>query len=185
MSVQPALSPSARTADQPAHAGSPVFPAIDAGHDGRDPGAHGRNRVPEQRLAGRRLSIAERSGRTTRHPCHVDPQARCCYHAEAPVAMTRLSGAGLFLSLHVDTSSKQHGRGHVIYSVSKQRWQLLVTSWRTGNNVWTAGGCKGKRLKCLVYSRSNLPSFACHERPMCSHCKDQCVHTADRRRLPD
>jgi N-acetylmuramoyl-L-alanine amidase len=93
---------------------------IDPGHGGIDPGAISASGVYEKNIAlAAAGQLAARLGATGRYHVELTRDRDIFLRLRRRVAIARLSGAELFLSLHADSMANTKVRGTHVYSLSK------------------------------------------------------------------
>jgi N-acetylmuramoyl-L-alanine amidase len=93
---------------------------IDAGHGGRDPGAHGAAAVEKDINLAAAQALKARLERTGRYQVVMTRQSDVYVPLETRVQIARRADADLFISLHADSGTDLTMRGATVYTLSEK-----------------------------------------------------------------
>lgn len=91
---------------------------IDAGHGGKDPGAHGQKVVEKDLTLAAALALKARLERDGRYEVVLTRASDQYVALESRVRIARRADADLFISLHADAGSEEGLRGASVYTLS-------------------------------------------------------------------
>ena len=130
--------PAATTRTPPSRA--PARPAerplifIDAGHGGRDPGAHGADTRESAVTLAAALDLKRELERTGRYRVRLTRESDAYVALYRRVAIARQAEADLFISLHADAGADPATRGASVYTLSEQGAGRAVREFTRGDN---------------------------------------------------
>ena len=107
---------------------------IDAGHGGRDPGAHGANTEEADVTLAAALQLKQELERSGRYRVRLTREADAYVGLYRRVAIARQAGADLFISLHADAGADPATRGASVYTLSEQGAGRAVREFTRGEN---------------------------------------------------
>lgn len=93
---------------------------IDAGHGGRDPGAHGEHRNESAVTLAAALALRDELNRTGRYRVMLTRETDVYVDLYRRVRIARQADADLFISLHADAGADPATRGASVYTLSEQ-----------------------------------------------------------------
>jgi len=93
---------------------------IDAGHGGKDPGAHGSQAIEKNITLAAAKQLKARLERTGRYRVVLTRQDDVYVPLESRVQLARRADADLFISLHADAGSDASLRGASVYTLSEK-----------------------------------------------------------------
>jgi len=120
-----------RTAERPTE--RPLI-YIDAGHGGRDPGAHGTDSRESAVTLAAALDLKRELERTGRYRVRLTRESDAYVALYRRVAIARQADADLFISLHADAGSDPATRGASVYTLSEQGAGRAVREFTRGEN---------------------------------------------------
>jgi N-acetylmuramoyl-L-alanine amidase len=120
-----------RAAERPAE--RPLI-FIDAGHGGRDPGAHGADSRESAVTLAAALDLKRELERTGRYRVRLTRESDAYVALYRRVAIARQADADLFISLHADAGSDPATRGASVYTLSEQGAGRAVREFTRGEN---------------------------------------------------
>jgi len=131
--------PSMRQAPRPAPrrpARSAELPliVIDAGHGGRDPGAHGTGSNESTITLAAAQALKQELERTGRYRVRLTRDSDAYVALYRRVSIARQADADLFISLHADAGSDPATRGASVYTLSEQGAGRAVREFTRGDN---------------------------------------------------
>ena len=139
----PAAIPDKITNGHPLRSGRILIIAVDAGHGGEDPGAHGRGGTREKNVT---LAIA----RKLKTQIDETPGMRALLIRDGDyfiplggrVVKARQAHADLFVSIHADAFVKPHARGSSVFALSERGATSTTARWlaRKENEADLIGG---------------------------------------------
>lgn len=131
--ARPARVPPAapRSAERPAE--RPLI-FIDAGHGGRDPGAHGTESRESAVTLAAALALKQELERTGRYRVRLTRESDAYVALYRRVAIARQADADLFISLHADAGADPATRGASVYTLSEQGAGRAVREFTRGEN---------------------------------------------------
>lgn len=112
---------------------------IDAGHGGRDPGAHGAVSQEKRLTLLAAEALKDRLERTGRYRVLLTRASDVYIPLDTRVAIARRAGADLFISLHADSDSSPQVRGASVYTLSEHGADRAARKALTGGD-WVAPG---------------------------------------------
>ena len=118
---------SARSAERPL-----IF--IDAGHGGRDPGAHGASSSESAITLAAAQALKQELERTGRYRVRLTRESDAYVALYRRVSIARQADADLFISLHADAGSDPATRGASVYTLSEQGAGRAVREFTRGDN---------------------------------------------------
>lgn len=125
----------ARTAPRtPTRAAERPLIFIDAGHGGRDPGAHGANTNESAVTLAAAQALKQELERTGRYRVRLTRESDAYVALYRRVAIARQADADLFISLHADAGSDPATRGASVYTLSEQGAGRAVREFTRGEN---------------------------------------------------
>ena len=127
----PPPPPSRRSAERPTE--RPLI-FIDAGHGGRDPGAHGAESRESAVTLAAALDLKRELERTGRYRVRLTRESDAYVALYRRVAIARQAEADLFISLHADAGSDPATRGASVYTLSEQGAGRAVREFTRGEN---------------------------------------------------
>ncbi len=127
----PARTPPPRAAERPAE--RPLI-YIDAGHGGRDPGAHGAESRESAVTLAAALDLKRELERTGRYRVRLTRESDAYVALYRRVAIARQADADLFISLHADAGADPATRGASVYTLSEQGAGRAVREFTRGEN---------------------------------------------------
>ncbi|MEJ6788021.1 N-acetylmuramoyl-L-alanine amidase [Brevundimonas sp. BR2-1] len=107
---------------------------IDAGHGGRDPGAHGANTNESAVTLAAAQALKQELERTGRYRVRLTRESDAYVALYRRVAIARQADADLFISLHADAGSDPATRGASVYTLSEQGAGRAVREFTRGEN---------------------------------------------------
>ena len=107
---------------------------IDAGHGGRDPGAHGADSRESAVTLAAALDLKRELERTGRYRVRLTRESDAYVALYRRVAIARQADADLFISLHADAGSDPATRGASVYTLSEQGAGRAVREFTRGEN---------------------------------------------------
>ncbi|MGV8929964.1 MAG: N-acetylmuramoyl-L-alanine amidase family protein [Brevundimonas sp.] len=107
---------------------------IDAGHGGRDPGAHGAESRESAITLAAALALKQELERTGRYRVRLTRDSDAYVGLYRRVAIARQADADLFISLHADAGSDPATRGASVYTLSEQGAGRAVREFTRGEN---------------------------------------------------
>jgi N-acetylmuramoyl-L-alanine amidase len=130
---RPARVPPAapRRAERPAE--RPLI-FIDAGHGGRDPGAHGAESRESAVTLAAALDLKRELERTGRYRVRLTRDSDAYVALYRRVAIARQADADLFISLHADAGADPATRGASVYTLSEQGAGRAVREFTRGED---------------------------------------------------
>ncbi|TAJ58231.1 MAG: N-acetylmuramoyl-L-alanine amidase [Brevundimonas sp.] len=123
--------PPSRAAPRPAE--RPLI-FIDAGHGGRDPGAHGAESRESAVTLAAALALKQELERTGRYRVRLTRDSDAYVGLYRRVAIARQADADLFISLHADAGADPATRGASVYTLSEQGAGRAVREFTRGEN---------------------------------------------------
>ncbi len=119
-----------------APARSPERPLIfiDAGHGGRDPGAHGASSNESAITLAAAQALKQELERTGRYRVRLTRESDAYVALYRRVSIARQADADLFISLHADAGSDPATRGASVYTLSEQGAGRAVREFTRGDN---------------------------------------------------
>ncbi len=117
----------ARSAERPL-----IF--IDAGHGGRDPGAHGASSSESAITLAAAQALKQELERTGRYRVRLTRESDAYVALYRRVSIARQADADLFISLHADAGSDPATRGASVYTLSEQGAGRAVREFTRGDN---------------------------------------------------
>jgi N-acetylmuramoyl-L-alanine amidase len=123
--------PPPRAAERPAE--RPLI-YIDAGHGGRDPGAHGAESRESAVTLAAALALKQELERTGRYRVRLTRESDAYVALYRRVAIARQADADLFISLHADAGADPATRGASVYTLSEQGAGRAVREFTRGEN---------------------------------------------------
>ena len=117
----------ARSAERPL-----IF--IDAGHGGRDPGAHGAASSESAITLAAAQALKQELERTGRYRVRLTRDSDAYVALYRRVSIARQADADLFISLHADAGSDPATRGASVYTLSEQGAGRAVREFTRGDN---------------------------------------------------
>ncbi len=129
--ARPARTPPPRSAERPAE--RPLI-FIDAGHGGRDPGAHGAESRESAVTLAAALALKQELERTGRYRVRLTRESDAYVGLNRRVAIARQAEADLFISLHADAGADPATRGASVYTLSEQGAGRAVREFTRGEN---------------------------------------------------
>jgi N-acetylmuramoyl-L-alanine amidase len=112
---------------------------IDAGHGGRDPGAHGAVSQEKRLTLLAAEALRDRLERTGRYRVQLTRTSDIYIPLDTRVAIARKAGADLFISLHADSDSSAQVRGASVYTLSEHGADRAARKALVGGD-WVASG---------------------------------------------
>ena len=116
-----------RTAERPL-----IF--IDAGHGGRDPGAHGASSDESDVTLAAAQALKQELERTGRYRVRLTRESDAYVALYRRVSIARQADADLFISLHADAGADPVTRGASVYTLSEQGAGRAVREFTRGDN---------------------------------------------------
>ena len=121
------LAPAAVAASPVTRIDAPVEPlvprrkvvVIDAGHGGKDPGAHGEDGVEKTLTLAAARALRDRLERTGRYKVVLTRSADVFVPLQQRVRIARRANADLFISLHADAGGEPELKGATVYTMSE------------------------------------------------------------------
>lgn len=107
---------------------------IDAGHGGRDPGAHGAESRESAVTLAAALALKQELERTGRYRVRLTRDSDAYVGLDRRVAIARQADADLFISLHADAGSDPATRGASVYTLSEQGAGRAVREFTRSEN---------------------------------------------------
>jgi N-acetylmuramoyl-L-alanine amidase len=107
---------------------------IDAGHGGRDPGAHGAESRESAVTLAAALALKQELERTGRYRVRLTRESDAYVALYRRVAIARQADADLFISLHADAGADPATRGASVYTLSEQGAGRAVREFTRGEN---------------------------------------------------
>lgn len=107
---------------------------IDAGHGGRDPGAHGAHSSEKAVTLAAALALKQELERSGRYRVRMTRDTDSYVGLDRRVAIARQAGANLFISLHADAGGDPATRGASVYTLSEQGAGRAVREYTRGEN---------------------------------------------------
>ena len=107
---------------------------IDAGHGGRDPGAHGAESRESAVTLAAALELKRELERGGRYRVRLTRDSDAYVALYRRVAIARQAGADLFISLHADAGADPATRGASVYTLSDQGAGRAVREFTRGDN---------------------------------------------------
>ena len=107
---------------------------IDAGHGGRDPGAHGAESRESAITLAAALALKQELERTGRYRVRLTRESDAYVALYRRVAIARQADADLFISLHADAGADPATRGASVYTLSEQGAGRAVREFTRGEN---------------------------------------------------
>ena len=117
----------ARSAERPL-----IF--IDAGHGGRDPGAHGADSNESAITLAAAQALKQELERTGRYRVRLTRDSDAYVALYRRVSIARQADADLFISLHADAGADPATRGASVYTLSEQGAGRAVREFTRGDN---------------------------------------------------
>jgi N-acetylmuramoyl-L-alanine amidase len=124
---RPTPRPPVRTAERPL-----IF--IDAGHGGRDPGAHGASSNESVITLAAAQALKQELERTGRYRVRLTRDSDAYVALYRRVSIARQADADLFISLHADAGGDPATRGASVYTLSEQGAGRAVREFTRGDN---------------------------------------------------
>jgi N-acetylmuramoyl-L-alanine amidase len=125
--ARPAPRAPTRSAERPL-----IF--IDAGHGGRDPGAHGARSNESDVTLAAALALKQELERTGRYRVRLTRDSDAYVALYRRVSIARQAEADLFISLHADAGADPATRGASVYTLSEQGAGRAVREFTRGEN---------------------------------------------------
>lgn len=125
--ARPAPRTPTRSAERPL-----IF--IDAGHGGRDPGAHGVSSNESDVTLAAAQALKQELERTGRYRVRLTRDADAYVDLYRRVSIARQADADLFISLHADAGADPATRGASVYTLSEQGAGRAVREFTRGDN---------------------------------------------------
>ncbi len=107
---------------------------VDAGHGGKDPGAHGQDTHEKDVTLAAARALRDRLERTGRYRVVLTREADVFVPLEERVRIARRANADLFISLHADSGGDPSLRGASIYTLSDSGTQRMARG--LGKSNW-------------------------------------------------
>jgi N-acetylmuramoyl-L-alanine amidase len=124
-------TPAPRIAERPTE--RPLI-YIDAGHGGRDPGAHGAGSNESAVTLAAALALKQELERTGRYRVRLTRESDAYVALYRRVAIARQADADLFISLHADAGGDPATRGASVYTLSEQGAGRAVREFTRGED---------------------------------------------------
>lgn len=107
---------------------------IDAGHGGRDPGAHGASSDESDVTLAAAQALKQELERTGRYRVRLTRESDAYVALYRRVSIARQADADLFISLHADAGADPATRGASVYTLSEQGAGRAVREFTRGEN---------------------------------------------------
>ena len=127
-------TPSRTPATPPARGNDRPLIVIDAGHGGRDPGAHGSHTNESAVTLAAALMLKSELERTGRYRVRLTRENDTYVGLYRRVQVARQADADLFISLHADAGADPATRGASVYTLSEQGAGRAVREFTRGDN---------------------------------------------------
>ncbi|WP_426028236.1 N-acetylmuramoyl-L-alanine amidase family protein [Brevundimonas sp. TWP2-3-4b2] len=130
----PTRQPGRPQSRAPARAAEKPLIFIDAGHGGRDPGAHGASSSESAITLAAAQALKQELERTGRYRVRLTRESDAYVALYRRVSIARQADADLFISLHADAGSDPATRGASVYTLSEQGAGRAVREFTRGDN---------------------------------------------------
>ena|SRR6478672_2302431 len=130
----PTRAPGRSAPTLPARSAERPLIYIDAGHGGRDPGAHGAGSNESAVTLAAAQALKQELERTGRYRVRLTRDSDAYVALYRRVAIARQADADLFISLHADAGSDPATRGASVYTLSEQGAGRAVREFTRGEN---------------------------------------------------
>src|SRR6478672_1601714 len=130
----PTRAPGRSAPTLPARSAERPLIYIDAGHGGRDPGAHGAGSNESAVTLAAAQALKQELERTGRYRVRLTRDSDAYVALYRRVSIARQADADLFISLHADAGSDPATRGASVYTLSEQGAGRAVREFTRGEN---------------------------------------------------